>query len=425
MRFAILRCIENDLEQIFGRFYQKMLSNKDFAVFFESGTKIEELIEKQKSYFSHSLSLTDDELQKMFVELGQHHYDLRMPYVDFSAALTILEENILFIAAQKPEADELIEAVFAFFRLIRGFTAKGFLNRMLANDADDIDLYLAHVARSTEIDTYFVTEQILWLRQLLHAIQTEDRSAVPSLQLPTDLKTSIEHAAGRDDALLRYIDDTIARIEIDATNAFYFIEKQSYEEVLSLYRELMNMYKLSLMLTNVVTIASSNSLICNLSRDALTGLLTRTSLTSIISRELAIASSSNYPVSLIVLDIDHFKRINDNHGHNAGDEVLSKVADILHESIRATDFAFRYGGEEFLLVLKGASEKICAAQAETMRREIERTVFCFDDHEVTVTASFGIATFRRPFNSSFADMFKLADDRLYHSKRNGRNRITN
>lgn len=424
MTLSILSCIANDLDTVFEQFYRRMLSNDDFAHFFSSKSQVEELIEKQKAYFILSLSKPFDELREVYIALGQMHYDIKLPFVDFSAAMTILEEYILGIASRKPDSEKVIEAAFSFFRMIRGFTAKGYLNRMLATDSADIDLYIENVQRSTEVDTSFATERLLWLRQLLYAIQIEDRAAAPPMQLPPAIMQSIKDTIAKDTALMRYIKDTLSRIEIDATNVFYFLEKQSYEEVLSLYRELMNIYKLSLMLTNVITIASSNTLITTLNRDALTGLLTRSSLSAIIASELAIAATSNYPISLVVCDIDHFKNINDTYGHNCGDEVLKGFATILKKSVRSTDFAFRYGGEEFLLVLRGASEEISANLAEYVRKEIEDTVFTLEGKPVTVTASFGVATFRSPFSESFGEMFKLADGKLYQSKRDGRNRIT-
>lgn len=424
MDLQILGCLVGNLDDVFEDFYQRMLSNQDFAVFFRDDAQVRNLIGKQKQYFIRSLTSTREELRKTYIILGEYHYDLKLPFVDFSAAMTMMEERILSISAEKPAPQLVIEAVFNFFRLVRGFTAQGYLNRMLETDTRDIDLYLENVRKSTEVDIQFATERILWLQQLLHAIKTEDRGAAPPLALPPQILSSINEAVEDDAALQHYITETLSRIEIDAANVFYFIEKQSYEEVLSLYRELTNIYKLSLMLTNVITIASSNSLIGSLARDGLTGLLTRTSLETIIGRELTIASSSGYAISLIVLDIDYFKSINDNYGHNAGDEVLRKVAKIIQESIRATDFAFRYGGEEFLVVLKGASEKICFNQAEHIRREIAKTTFTFAGTSVAVTASFGIATFLPPFLRSFSGMFKDADEKLYQSKYAGRNRTT-
>jgi diguanylate cyclase (GGDEF)-like protein len=420
----VLKAIEHDLEQIFDRFYREMLANKDFSIFFKDEEQIQNLIKRQKQYFIKSLSVEEEQLKEMYTPLGEMHYDLKLPYVDFSAGMTIMEEGVLRVISRHDNTEILLDAAFQFFRIIRGYTAKGYLNRMLDDDSRDIDLYLENVRRSSEIDTLFATERIIWLKNLIFAIKIENRVAAPPLQLPQQVVESIKSMIHDDPALLHYINGIVSRLEINASNVFFFIENRSYEEVLTLYRELMSLYKLCLMITNVMTIAASNSIINSLNKDALTGLLTRSSLDSIIDREIAIAIASDYPLSFIMFDIDNFKDINETYGHHAGDEVLQTVSEIAHTNIRSTDFAFRIGGEEFLLLLRGASERITVAQAELIRQKIEQQSYLYDKMPYSVTASFGVTTFQRPFIHSFASMLKETDRKLYLSKRNGRNQVT-
>ncbi len=420
----VLKAIEHDLDQIFDRFYNEMLANKDFSIFFQDEEQIESLITRQKLYFIKSLSMKEEQLKDVYTPLGEMHYDMKLPYVDFSAGVTIMEEGILRVISRHDNSENMLDAAFHFFKLIRGFTAKGYLNRMLDDDSRDIDLYLENVRRSAEIDTLFATERIIWLKNLIFAIKIENRAAAPPLQLPKEVVDSIKSMIHDDPALLHYISEVVSRLEINASNVFYFIENRSYEEVLTLYRELMSLYKLCLMITNVMTIAASSSVISALNKDALTGLLTRSSLDAIIDREIAIAIASDYPLSFIMMDLDHFKDINDTYGHHAGDEVLQTVSEIAHKTIRSTDFAFRIGGEEFLFILKGASERVTASQAELIRQKIEKQQFFYDTITYSVTASFGVTTFQRPFTLSFASMLKETDRKLYLSKRNGRNQVT-
>jgi diguanylate cyclase (GGDEF)-like protein len=420
----VLKVIEHDLDQIFDTFYNQMLANRDFSIFFKDDEQIQSLITRQKTYFIKSLSMNEEQLKDMYTPLGEMHYDMKLPYVDFSAGVTIMEEGILRVISRHQAPEELLDGAFHFFKLIRGFTAKGYLNRMLDDDSRDIDLYLENVRRSAEIDTLFATERIIWLKNLIFSIKIENRAAAPPLQLPQQVVDSVKATIHDDPALLHYINEIVSRLEINATNVFFFIENRSYEEVLTLYRELMSLYKLCLMITNVMTIAVSSSAISALNKDSLTGLLNRSSLDAIIDREIAIAIASDYPLSFIVMDLDHFKDVNDTYGHHAGDEVLQTVAEIAHLTIRSTDFAFRIGGEEFLFILKGASEQVTAAQAELIRQKIEKKNFVHDKINYSVTASFGVTTFQRPFSLSFASMLKETDRKLYTSKRNGRNQVT-
>lgn len=424
MSLSILKTLEPHLDGVFEKFYVTMLSDKEFSVFFRDEEQVRSLIKRQKKYFLKSLGENAEELRERYTKLGEMHHRLKLPYVDFFAGMGILEEGILLAIAESRNTVGLMESVFKYFRIVRAHTAKGYLNRMLEADAGDIDLYLENVKRSSEVDTTFATERITWLKDLIFAIQSENRAAAPSFKLPNRLMDSM--AAGRDEdaALLAYIRETVSRIEIDASNVFYFLENRNYEEVLSLYRELMNIYKLSLMLSNVMTIAASNAVISSLQKDQLTGLLTRNTMNAIIAQELSLADASGYELCLMMMDLDHFKSVNDTYGHAAGDEVLKKSAEIIVENIRATDFAFRIGGEEFLILLKGASGKVAYLQADTIRKALAAHLYDIDGNRFNITASFGLSTFSAPFLKSFEEMLKEVDVKLYDSKRNGRNKVT-
>ena len=213
----------------------------------------------------------------------------------------------------------------------------------------------------------------------------------------------------------------ISRIELTARNIFFFIDKKSYGEVLPLYKELMSIYKLTLMLVNVMTVVTAEAELSGLKKDSLTQLLTRHTMPHLMKRELAISTASNYSIAFVMLDIDHFKDINDQHGHLAGDKVLKEIAEIASSFIRSTDYAFRFGGEEILLVLKGASLDVAHAQAEIIRQKIESKSFDKGDTSFNVTASFGVVQFQPPYTSDINKMIDAVDRKLYIAKESGRN----
>jgi diguanylate cyclase (GGDEF)-like protein len=424
MRALLYKYAELDLDAVFVKFYDTMLSNNDFSGFFRDSEQIKSLVVRQKQFLLESINVPDEELKARYVKLGELHYDLKLPYVDYMAGINILQEGMTLAIVEFNQPLELLAATSNFFKMIRAFAAKGYLNRMLRADMQDIDLYLSQVQRAAEVDTSLSTERMIWLKNIIFAIKEEDRTAAPALVLPEEVLDTIKVATRGDQMLMNYVLDIAGRMEVDARNIFYFLDRHSYEEVLPLYSELMSIYKLSLMLTNVVTIASANLLLETLSKDALTGMLTRHALAQVFQRELTFAAVGQYEISLIMIDIDHFKLVNDTYGHVAGDTVLARVAHVVADTIRATDFAFRMGGEEFLLVLKGASLKVALAQAEMMRKEVEQIAFNFNGAAVSVTASFGVATFVAPFSADLEKMIELADAKLYESKHNGRNRVS-
>jgi diguanylate cyclase (GGDEF)-like protein len=158
-------------------------------------------------------------------------------------------------------------------------------------------------------------------------------------------------------------------------------------------------------------------------RDALTGLYNRRYLDASLAREVARAARREQELSLLIVDIDHFKRINDTYGHEAGDTVLAQIATVLDLATRAEDIACRYGGEEFVVLMPGADAKVAQRRAEELRAAIERCDASYAGRSVgPVTVSVGVATF--PAEGCDAAQLRLcADQALYAAKRGGRNRV--
>ncbi len=154
--------------------------------------------------------------------------------------------------------------------------------------------------------------------------------------------------------------------------------------------------------------------------DSLTGTLTRERFQELGEASLAKAQSQHRPVSLAIVDVDHFKAINDRHGHVAGDEVLRGIAQRLRASIRTTDKIFRYGGEEFVVLCEGMPHDIALAQAERLR--IAAASAGDAALSPTPTVSIGVATFPGDGDSIMA-LLRHADNHLYEAKRLGRNRV--
>lgn len=164
-------------------------------------------------------------------------------------------------------------------------------------------------------------------------------------------------------------------------------------------------------------------------RDGLTGLFVIRYFREILNRTVQEVRESKTPLSVLLMDIDNFKSINDTYGHGAGDSVLKKTAKILQNNIRQrrplhhTDMAARYGGEEFILMLRGSKlEDAAGKTGERVRREIEKTSFEWEGKKLTVTISIGAATLH-PDEEIPDRMVRRADEALYQAKRTGKNRV--
>ena len=156
--------------------------------------------------------------------------------------------------------------------------------------------------------------------------------------------------------------------------------------------------------------------------DALTNLLNRRFLPTVLRREIDLAMRNRTPFSLLLLDLDHFKAINDGHGHDAGDRALQHVAGLLGQLTRGSDYLFRYGGEEFVVVLVAASESQAAVIADSLRRQIAQSPVTLAGGQVLqLTASIGVAG--HDGHPDYERLMARADAAMYAAKRNGRNRV--
>jgi len=157
-------------------------------------------------------------------------------------------------------------------------------------------------------------------------------------------------------------------------------------------------------------------------RDSLTGLYNRRYLADTLEREVARARREGHPLALVIIDLDHFKQLNDSFGHQAGDTVLKIIAEQLMTDIRTEDLACRYGGEEFLIMLPGMGLDTAIEKAESWRKEFAELAPEISGKPVRITASFGVAIYPE-HGTEPEDLIHAADTALYIAKRKGRNRV--
>ncbi len=155
--------------------------------------------------------------------------------------------------------------------------------------------------------------------------------------------------------------------------------------------------------------------------DPLTGLYNRFYLSTVVEEEFYKAKRYNYPLSVVMVDIDHFKRINDEHGHLVGDFVLKEIGGIVKNAIRKGDIPIRYGGEEILVVLPFSRKKEGYIVAERIKKEVEKKDFEVFGVKVKLTISAGVASLKN--EGSLNELIEKADQNLYMAKKRGRNKV--
>jgi two-component system cell cycle response regulator len=157
--------------------------------------------------------------------------------------------------------------------------------------------------------------------------------------------------------------------------------------------------------------------------DALTGIWNRSATLDALERELGRAGrnlKTPEATSIVMLDLDRFKSINDTHGHLAGDKVLVSIGEVIRKSLRSYDYVGRYGGEEFIVILPSTAREQVEIVVERIRRNIEKTPVQVGGLSIQVTASLGVATAQK--DNDVEELIKVADEAMYRAKKNGRNR---
>ncbi len=155
--------------------------------------------------------------------------------------------------------------------------------------------------------------------------------------------------------------------------------------------------------------------------DPLTKTRNRTSFNDTIEREYNLANRNNHHLSLIFIDVDHFKSINDTYGHEGGDIALASIASWIKESVRNSDIIFRYGGEEFVVLLSETSLDDAAITAERIRLAIESHTLAYNMKTISMTASLGVSSLKG--NDSIESFINRADNAMYQVKMKGRNQV--
>ena len=158
--------------------------------------------------------------------------------------------------------------------------------------------------------------------------------------------------------------------------------------------------------------------------DPLTKINNRRRFFELAETEYKRAKRYHHPLSLILVDADHFKEINDTHGHQIGDQVLANLAQFFEKNIRSIDIVARYGGEEFIILMPEIDCPSAVQIAERLRQSIAESPVAEADHKIMLTISLGVACWQSETSLSFDSLLYRADKALYQAKRDGRNRVT-
>jgi diguanylate cyclase (GGDEF)-like protein len=247
--------------------------------------------------------------------------------------------------------------------------------------------------------------------QRLRQTPTGKESYLLLLAPPEDEQRILETIdAGADDVLIKPLNAQTLRVHLNTAARMLLLKEEIHRERIDIMRS-----------TDEFAVAQKR-LLQDALTDTLTQLPNRRYGMDFLASEWVFAQSSGVPLACLMLDIDHFKRINDSYSHAAGDAVLRQLADILRLTSRAEDLFFRYGGEEFVAILTNANLRTALQIGERVRAQVEAAAFEYEGQRIPVTLSVGVAIATGTEADSLA-LIQAADAALYQAKSNGRNQV--
>jgi len=240
----------------------------------------------------------------------------------------------------------------------------------------------------------------------------------------TDVRASRKHAALLYENFGQIGAVPICRIRDNGSTNGTRVNGELIEERILVDRDSVTVGRtlLGFSLWNELELDAESRLLQNASTDDLTGLHNRRSFDALFALEFSRARQNSRPLSVLMVDVDHFKRINDAHGHAAGDAVLRSLARIASAQARAVDAICRYGGEEFVIVAPDTGREGAMILAERLRAAIERSPVEHESQTIRLTASIGVASLQWE-DTAAQDILRRADAALYRAKQAGRNRV--
>ncbi|MGC8868102.1 MAG: GGDEF domain-containing protein [Sulfurihydrogenibium sp.] len=374
-------------------------------------------------YIKHTLKRVLEDKDKVieFEEIGRLFAESNILFIESVFVFDFLRKNFI---AHLPNDIDLREAkrVERLFDDITNYFSKGYLKNYCIEKIDNINFIEANIIPKEMIEIYSYPLKIHmdYLRRFLYSVVNDEafidkdyNSCEFSIWLKKEGKNFIEEEVILKRVIILH---KVLHNLISITEDYK--KKGLYKEVFFSINEIEDTF---LQILTYMLYLNTKALTVEFSKDPLTGALTRRVFYTILKKHIEISELTKLPISIIMADLDFFKKINDTYGHLVGDEALKHFVRVIKENIRKSDYVFRFGGEEFIILLPHTSLKEAVEIAEKIRKSLESKPLVVDGKEIKITASFGVREIN--LSETIESNIKSADENLYRAKELGRNRV--
>ena len=412
--------------------FQQFLDMYTLQEFSDNIDEGETIIGCFKHLLDNALLETGDSFQQTGNRLIEININNDIPYIVMINELSFIKNKLIHILLSYKCSDDVIEVCHRFDQL-EGRVSQRYLDHYIHALQSNIDLRLESLSDLAEDEIIHHYElHVKWLFRLSEAIRLKDPLLVPEKD-PTQchfgkwLLSDAESLVNNQNKYQKLVQlhQTLHLLGYKISNILENFDESSH--ACATYLEKADLTSMEIGIE--LMLVDNKRMIARAAKDSLTDVLNRSVLESIFHNqyEIALATHSGYVFAMC--DLDHFKVINDSHGHVAGDVVLKSFADMLKESLRASDIIIRFGGEEFVLIMpaldyvqgKEILKKVCY--------KVQHTPICYQELEINITVSIGLIEIVPQVHLdqselvSFSKFLQHADEKVYLAKDNGRNRV--
>jgi diguanylate cyclase (GGDEF)-like protein len=365
--------------------------------------------------------LENEENVYLFQGIG---FDLSSSEITFDEAISIFDFLKEDLMSNLPEDTNLKEVrrLEKIFDDIENYLALGYLKNESAILKNKLELLKEHIISKNiyPILANPLNTHIDYFKDLLDSI-VEDRFFDSIIHQPCVFNIWLTKK-GKEYIDEEFIFNDLRHLHQDFHNLLDSAETYGKNKKFKkLYFVILNIQNILSWMGNEFLYLNTKFIRLEMLTDPLTKALNRRAFETIIQKLLEISKITNAPITLAIADLDHFKRINDTYGHLIGDEALKHFVNIIKKNLRKSDYVFRIGGEEFLILLPNTEINDAVEIIERIRKDLEQTPLYYNNNEMRLTASFGLAEVDK--NNHINKTIKEADEKLYVAKNLGRNRV--
>lgn len=397
--------------------------NDDYMYRFFKGISFKDIQHYINTGFKRYISGDTNEAKRYFFKVGDTFYKENVP---FSFFYDFINKVKYYLSKDETlNCAEYVDKLEDVTYFAENTFSYGYLVNLMKNDKDWIreELRIFKGKGTVSVLNTYVKDHFIWLNKLLEDIKKLRTNSSVELN-PNACEFGKKLNSGDLDSLLTLkYKDIVKRIHDSihqsANEIYFFIEKRAFK---NLVIEYINLFRNTSRLVSTIALVHSVSSETEANIDPLTLLFNRRAMEVILTNQYTLAKITGNDFVIAVADIDDFKKINDTYGHLVGDCVLKEVAKRIREVLRKSDFVFRYGGEEFLILLPYTGKREAVRVLEKVRQNVSKEPINCKNYNLDVSISIGAAALKES-PDYLEKIIELADKRLYKAKKTGKNKI--